>query len=464
MVEHPATTLDDWTTRSPAERTMLVGRSRELAQATSATHGTWTSLAEPTGEEPAQGPLSGVAISVKDNIDVRGLATTAGSPLLASAPVEADAGAVSALRAAGAVVVGKTNMHELALGITSDNATHGPARNPADPARSAGGSSGGSAASVALGVVPVALGSDTGGSVTIPASFCGVVGYRPSTGRWPGDGMVTLSTTRDTVGVHAWSVADARRVDELVTHVPAPADTLAVAGLRLGLPRSRHADLDPEVARLTSDALAALEAAGAHLVEVDVADDVAVGAQAGTTLVFYEAPRLVRARLAAQGSLDATAPLADLAARVASPDVRALVELMAAQPVPAQEYTAARAARWRLQRDHAATFARWALDALVWPSVPVLPPLVGQNDSVVLNGRAVPVFATVTRNTGPGAVSGLPCVSVPAGRSAGGLPVGLSVEGRAHGDDHLLRVAAAVEDVLAPSAAGTAQAAPAPSL
>ncbi len=195
-----------------------------------------------------------------------------------------------------------------------------------------------------------------------------------------------------------------------------------------------------------------------------MADDVAVGAQAGTTKVFYEAPRLVRARLAAADSPHANASLADLATRMASPDVRALIELMAAQPVSAQEYAAVRAASWRLQRDHAATFARWALDALVWPSVPVLPPLIGENEMVVLNGRAVPVFATVTRNIGPGAVAGLPCVSVPAGRGASGLPFGLAVEGRAHGDDHLLRVAAAVEDALTSSGAGADQAALAPSL
>lgn len=456
-MEH-LTTLDDWTRSTSAQRETLVERSRERAGATAASHNAWTVVAEPDGCRPADGPLSGVALSVKDNVDVRGLTTTAASPLLASAPVEADAGAVAALRAAGAVVVGKTNMHELALGITSDNATHGPVRNPVDPTRTAGGSSGGSAASVALGVVPVALGSDTGGSVTIPASFCGVVGYRPSTGRWPGDGVVNLSTTRDTVGVHAWTVADARRVDAAVTHAPVPRAPLPVAGLRLGVPRSRHADLDPEVACVSAEALAALEAAGAHLFEVDVPDDLAVGAQDGTTLVLHEAPRLVRARLAAQGSPLAAAPLADLAALIASPDVRALFEVMAAHPVTAQAYADARAARWRLQRDHATVFARHGLDALVWPSVPVPPPLVGQA-TVALNGRDVPVFPTVTRNTGPGTVAGLPCVLVPAGRSTGGLPVGLSVEGRAHDDDHLLRVAAAVEGVLATPRAGAGVAA-----
>lgn len=442
------TTLAGWLERPVRERAGLRERSWSLARSSASSHHVWTSLAEPGTGATAHGPLAGVAISVKDNIDVRGLATTAGSPLLPPGPVEADAGTVAALRAAGAVVVGKTNMHELAFGITSDNATHGPVRLPADPRRSAGGSSGGSAASVALGVVPVALGTDTGGSVSIPAACCGVVGFRPTTGRWPVDGVVMLSTSRDTVGVHARTVADARRVDEVITHAR-PTDTgpSSVAGLRLGLPRSRHVDLDPEVARVVSAALADLEAAGARLVEVDVPDDLAAGAGAGITLVLFEFARLLRARLTVQGSALAAAPLADLAARVASPDVRALVETMAASPVPPSAYAEARASRWRLQRALAATFEVSGLDALVWPTMPVLPPLVGES-VVSLGGREVQAHHAVTRSTDPGSVAGLPVVTVPAGRSATGLPVGLSVEGRAHGDDHLLRVAAAVEGAL----------------
>ncbi len=134
-----------------------------------------------------------------------------GSPLLADHVPAVDAGVVSMLREAGAVVVGKTNMHELAFGVTSNNAEHGAVKNPVDPGFSAGGSSGGSAATVALGAVPFSLGTDTGGSVTLPASFCGVVGFRPSVGRYPADGLVKLSWTRDTVGLHTRSVASRAR-------------------------------------------------------------------------------------------------------------------------------------------------------------------------------------------------------------------------------------------------------------
>ncbi len=445
-------TLAGWLAEDAAGRAARLARATDLAHATSASHHAWIAVAEePHADVPGDGPLAGVGVAVKDNVDVAGLATTAGSPLLPTTPAQADAGVVAALRAAGAVVVGKTNMHELALGITSDNATYGPVLNPADPAHSAGGSSGGSAVAVALGVVPVALATDTGGSVTIPASWCGVVGYRPTTGRWPRDGVVTISASRDTVGVHARTVADVQTVDTVVTHQPhsAPAGAPSLAGVRLGAPRSWFADVDPQVAGVVQEALDALRAAGASVVEVDVPGDVEVAAADGITLVLHEAATSLRERLVTAGSPDALSPWEELAARVASPDVRALVEVMASGAVEAPAYAAARAARWRLQRDLADAFASSGLDAMVWPTTPVLPTLAGQNATTVLGGREVPVFDTVIRNTGPGTVAGLPVVALPAGRSSGGLPVGLCVEGRAHDDVALLRLAAAVEGTLA---------------
>lgn len=165
-----------------------------------------------------------------------GLPTTARSPSL-NTVARADAGVVSILRDAGVVVLGKTNMHELAFGITSNNPTYGPVRNPFDPQRIAVGSSGGSAVSVATGGVPFALGTDTGGSITIPAAFCGVVGFRPTTGRYPGDGLVKLSHSRDTVGIHAHTVADVALVDAIIAHRSAGpfASPVDVAGLRIGI-------------------------------------------------------------------------------------------------------------------------------------------------------------------------------------------------------------------------------------
>ncbi|GLZ42533.1 amidase family protein [Actinokineospora sp. NBRC 105648] len=414
--------LPAWQALNPQDRVNRL--STTIKSAESSAHGDWISVTSDTSHGP--GVLAGVPFSVKDNIDVRGFATTAGSRLLDDTPATADASVVSVLRDAGAVVVGKANLHELAFGITSNNGAFGPVRNPVDPARSAGGSSGGSAVGVALGVVPFALGTDTGGSVTIPASFCGVVGFRPSTGRYAGDGVVNLSTSRDTIGVLARTVRDISTVDEVITGEPAAPES--VAGLRIGLPRSRFRDLDPEVARVVADFLSTVERT-ARLVELDLADDIEVGA--GNDLVFFEAPHLLARRVRVER--------ARWLERIASPDVRALVESMCSAPITPDAYQAARAARWRLRRTYAEAFRR--VDVILSPTCPVPPPLLGEDDVITLNGRQVPVFPTVTRNVSPGTVAGLPMLSLPAGSTSTGLPVGVLLEAHPFADTRLLRVA-----------------------
>jgi mandelamide amidase len=402
------------------------------ARASIASHGAYLSVVDEAGES------AGIPFAVKDNIDVAGLPTAAGSPLLAGAVAEADASVVSALRAAGAVVVGRTNMHELAFGVSGNNAAHGPVRNPADPARTAGGSSGGSALAVALGTVPFSLGTDTGGSVTIPASFCGVVGFRPTTGRYPGDGVVNLSSTRDTIGVHAARVADVRVVDRVIT---GEADAPAPAGLTIGVPRSRYEGVAREIEPVVQAALDRLAAAGVTLVDLDIPDDLEIGGGAGLNLVFYEAERLISARVAALRGPGFG--FAEMAGLIVSPDVRGIAEIIAATPLPPDAYEQARRARWALRRAYVEAFT--GVDAIIGPSCPVLPPMLGNDDTAELNGVEVPLFATVTRNAAPGTTAGVPMLSVPAGRTAAGLPVGLSLEGRFFDDVRLLAIGEVLE-------------------
>lgn len=436
------TSVSGWAEASDERREHAVPGAIRAARRTSESHGTFISVIDaPPGIRG--GELSGLPFAVKDNIDVAGMRTTAGSPMFDGAPVDIDAGVVSVLRDAGAVVVGKTNMHELAFGITSNNAAFGPVRNPFDRTRSAGGSSGGSAAAVALGVVPFAIGTDTGGSVTIPSAFCGIVGFRPSTGRYPADGLINLSTTRDTAGLHARSVADVRHLDRIITRSPGESER-PLERTRVGVLRSRFVDIDPDIADAAERMLDRLREADITVIDADIPDDIASGG-AGIELVLYESHRLITARAAEL--TDARVRFADLVAKIASNDVRDLAQMIAADPLSADAYEAARAVRWDLRRRYAVAFEEFGVDAFVAPTCPVLPPSIGEDQVVELNGTDVPVFATVTRNSAPGTVAGVPMLTLPVGTSRTGLPIGMTLEGAFFADDALLSLASQMEQL-----------------
>ncbi|MGY1706665.1 amidase family protein [Geodermatophilus sp. SYSU D00697] len=421
-----------------------VARARQVADL-----GAFTTLADDAVGR--SGPLAGVPLAVKDNLDTHDLPTSGGTPALRESRPGRDQQAVERLRAAGAAVIGKTNLHELALGITSNNAAFGPVRNPHDPSRSAGGSSGGSAVAVATGVVPIALGTDTGGSVRVPAAHCGLVGFRPTVGRWGTGRTVPISSTRDTAGVLATSVADAAVVDELVTgRSTAPGEDRS---LRLGVPRiGFYDDLHPEVGAVAQRALDRLADAGFELVEVCVADAHELDAECGFPIVFFEIARELPAYLATLPGPERRLTLADVMAQVASPDVRAALELAAGGSVTEEAYRSTLAVRDRLRAAYTAALrpedgAR--LDALVYPTVPLPAPPIGDDDTTELGGRQVPVFLTTIRNTGPGSTAGMPSISLPAGATATGLPIGVSLEALPGEDGALLAAAGRVEAVLA---------------
>ncbi|HEX3645167.1 MAG TPA: amidase, partial [Vicinamibacterales bacterium] len=220
-----------------------------------------------------RGPLHGVPISIKDLFDVRGVPTTAASRVRDGQPAERDAPAIAHLRLAGAVFVGKTNLHEFAFGTTNEDSAFGLARNPHDRARSPGGSSGGSAISVAAGMALATIGTDTGGSIRIPAAACGIVGLKPTLGELSVDGVVPLSRTLDHIGPLAQSVTDASLVyhalmGDVSAKPPAP---VPIHGLRLGVPRTYFCDLlDDEVRARFEEALARLSVAGARIDEIEI--------------------------------------------------------------------------------------------------------------------------------------------------------------------------------------------------
>ena len=395
------------------------------------------------------GRLAGLPVPVKDNFDTADMATTGGTPGLGGHRPERNAPVLQRLIDAGAYAMGKLNMHELAYGITSNNGAFGAVRNPYDPARIPGGSSGGSAAAVAARMAPVAMGTDTGGSVRIPAALCGVAGLRPSTGRYSQAGIVPISHTRDTAGPLARSVEDLALFDGVIAGVSDALPELDLEGARIGVPRGHfYEDLHPETSSVAEAALTALTGAGAVLVEADMPDVPKLDEAAGFPIALFETVVGLRRYISESGlALD----LAELAAAVASPDVAGLLQaiLTPEGAIPEPVYREAlEKTRPALQAAYAEYFASNGVIAAIFPTTPLPAAPIGEDETVELNGARVPTFPTFIRNTAPSSLAGIPGVSLPAGLSADGLPIGMELDGPAGSDRALLALCAAVEAVL----------------
>ncbi|WP_058627073.1 amidase family protein [Microbacterium testaceum] len=405
--------------------------------------GIWTQLSDDdalASQRSTAGP-DAFPVAVKANIAVRGLHRSAGCRVLDVAAEEADAPVVAAFRHHGAVVVGMANMHELALGVTSDNAAYGSARVPSAPRLSAGGSSGGSAAAVAAGLVPLALGTDTGGSVSIPAGNCGVVGFRPSTGRWPTAGIVGLSWTRDTPGVFATTVEDAARADSWVT---GSRSAPPVERARLGIPTTFLQDLDARTEEAFFRTLDDARGAGIDVVDVDIADVLARARRAESLVVGWEAPRELAAAAARALNLPPDEAFEVLRAGVETADVADFLEGLVDHPVSADEYADALSLVLEARILADVTLARLGVDALVFPTTPAPAPLSGGGATVRHRDRETSVFGLYTRHTGPGTILGAPMVTVPA--PGIGATVGITVQGRRFDDARTLGIARRLHD------------------
>lgn len=400
---------------------------------------------------PGTRPLYGVPLAFKDNIDVAGMPTTAGSPWMADHRPHLSARVTQRLLDAGALALGKTNLHEWSQGVTGHNHGFGPSRNPFDSTRITGGSSGGNAALLGLRAAPVAIGTDTGGSVRVPAAHCGLVGFRPTVHRWPDEGLVPISPTFDTAGVMARSVDDCVLTDHAVTGSPARLTPAPLAGVRLGVPEACFwEDIDPPVAELSRASLERLRAAGAVLVPCDLAEAGALFQEGSMSISLYEILPALAAYFARHDRpFDARA----LTDAVASPDVRPLFErLFGPTAITAEAYThALHTLRPRMQAAYRHCFARHSIAALVFPTSPLTAARIGEDVEVTLCGRPASAFSTYIRNTGPAGMAGLPALSLPMGLTREGLPAGLELTGAAGSDIALLALALGIETALPPA-------------
>lgn len=394
------------------------------------------------------GRLCGLPILVKDNINTEDLPTSGGTPALMGNRTPEDAGVMSRLREDGAFPLAKTNLHELALGITSNNAAAGPVRNPHDAELIAGGSSGGTAAAVAAGILPVGLGTDTGGSCRIPAALCGVVGFRPTTGRYPSHGIVPISHTRDTAGIIGSEVNDICEIAKTVTaRGLLECDKVSIRDVTIGIPRPRFFDnLEPYVARVIEEQIETLSRAGARIREVDFEGIWSHNDAFSFTVVLYEVMRDLPDYLrtyAPKVSFEA------LLEQIASPDVAGLLRSQLGDgAVPEEAYKIAmQHHRPRMEAIYEDLFSLENLDAVLFPTTPLTARPVGHDETVELNGVQVPTFPTYIRNADLGSNIGVPGLSIPC-PVGDGLPVGLEIDGLKGDDPHLLTVGKEIERVL----------------
>ncbi len=373
-----------------------------------------------------RGALHGVPVSVKDLIDVAGVATTSGSAVPPRHPAH-DAPLVAGLRDAGAIVIGKTNLHEFAFGTTSEESAFGPVRHPLDPIRSAGGSSGGAAVALVEGMCFASIGTDTGGSVRIPSAACGVVGLKPGLGELSTDGVVPLSTTLDHPGPLTRSVGDAAAVfDALCGRTPAfPA--AATGPLVFGIPEGYFYDrLHPEVRAALAAARAALAADG-HRIRTVVVENAPWTAPVYLHVVLPEASSYHAAML-------------ERHADRYSPGVRLRLEM--GRYVLAEDYV--RAMFLRSVLTGAVDAALAGCDALLLPTLPIPAPVIGKATGDV-DGRDEPVRAVMLRLTQLFNITGHPAIALPAGTTRDGWPVSLQLVGHRGATAALLAVAATVE-------------------
>jgi len=401
------------------------------------------------------GPLDGIPIALKDNIWTAGIRTTTGSKILGSFVPSVAATAAEKLRAAGTILLGKTNMHEFAYGVSTENPHYGAAHNPWDVSCSTGGSSGGSGAAVSAGLCVGSIGTDTGGSIRIPSALCGVVGLKPTFGRVSCYGTVPLAPSFDHVGPMARTVFDGAVLydcilggdtrDATTAAQPESKSFANIGGIRsrlrpwwtkkkpliLGIPRDYFFDrLDPEIREAVNRAAKAFERAGARIHEIPLAE-VCAGDEPSTAIALAEATHVHRAN----------GWFPEHAAEYGEDVIK---RLQLGSEIRAADFLAAQDACEAIRDNFSAALERF--HAILVPTTPIAAPKIGQKVAVI-GGQEETVRSALIRLNRPANLTGLPAMSIPCGQTQAGLPIGLQIIGRAWREWDLLAIASLFESI-----------------
>jgi indoleacetamide hydrolase len=395
------------------------------------------------------GALHGLPIPLKDSVNTKDMPTTGGTPALRNFRPKEDAPVVRALRAAGAIVLGKTNLHELSFGWTSKNLAFGAVHNPYDVQRIPGGSSGGTAVAVATRMAPLGVAEDTEGSIRVPAAMCGIAGFRPTTGRYVSTGVVPISPLFDQVGPHARTVGDLALFDSVMTGDWSPLSATELKGTKLAVGRGYWFNgLDSEVERVTNEALKKLQAAGAEIIEADV-PELARLVELTTNPVQNHDVRFALAKYLEEYGAGVTF---DQLISEASADIRRdFRDLLPGGKlfVGEAEYRVVRDQHLpKLKEVYRQYFARTGVAAIVFPATMIPPPLIGEDVEVSIGGKRVAFETAVARNIAPGSTAGIPGLVLAAGITHGGVPIALEFDGQADSDRSLLALGLRLERVL----------------
>lgn len=395
------------------------------------------------------GAMHGIPIPLKDSINSADLPTTSGTAALRNFRPAANAPVLQALLSAGAILLGKTNLHELGLGVTSNNTAFGPCRNPYDPSRSPGGSSGGSAIAVSTRMTPLAVGEDTTCSIRVPAALCGVAGLRPSTGRYPSRGVMPIAPRLDSVGPMARNVEDLILFDSVLRPHSTPMTPTPLHQVRLGVPSIAWSGLDEELERVATLALQRLREAGIELIQADLPAPLRSDLATTMDILSYEVVAAEKAYLREYSGVD----FEQLLAQVGAPLRMRFDTLFLAGAANAVTHERYQQAIGELEVLRAAVrdyFQEHRLMAMVYPPAitPALP--IGVEGEITVRGEATTVRTAMLRNTVHASCGGMPGLALPAGLTAAGLPVALEFDMLPGDDPKLLALGLSLERVLGP--------------